>query len=343
MHRREFMTIMTAGLVSGPLGGCATRARALLSSGSRSLGLLNAAAFTAVRRFARTRFGRIAYMDMGSGPAALFLHGFPLNSFQWRGAIERLSTDRRCIAPDFLAMGFTEVAAGQSMDPHAQCAMLADLLDRIGITTVDLIASDSGGAVAQLFVVRYPTRVRTLLLTNCDSERDSPPPALMPVIELSRAGMYADRWLAPWLADTALARSPQEIGGMCYTDPAHPTDEAIAYYFAPLLSSQRRKDQVHQYAIALERNPLLGIESALRRSRVPTRVVWGTADTIFSAESPEYLDNVFGRSRGVRRLVGRRLFWPEELPDVIDEEARQLWAVTPTRSQFVQDALMRAR
>ena len=36
-------------------------------------------------------------------------------------------------------------------------------------------ASDSGGAVAQLFMAANPARVRTLLLANCDAEPDSPP------------------------------------------------------------------------------------------------------------------------------------------------------------------------
>jgi haloalkane dehalogenase len=57
------------------------------------------------------------------------------------------------------------------------------------------------------------------LLTNCDTEKDGPPPALLPVIEMSRAGTYVDRWLVPWLADKALARSPKGVGGMCYADP----------------------------------------------------------------------------------------------------------------------------
>lgn len=74
---------------------------------------------------------------------------------------------------------------------------------------------------------------------------------------------------------------------MCHADPAHPTDEAIEYYFRPLVSTARGRDRVHAYAVALERNPLLGIEAALRRCKVPTRIVWGTGDTIFSPESPD--------------------------------------------------------
>ena len=135
-------------------------------------------------------------------------------------------------------------------------------------------------------------------------------------------------WLAPWRADKTLARSAEGIGGMCYADATHPTDEAIECYFGPLVSSPHRKALVHAYVMALERNVLEGIEPALRRCEVPTRIVWGAADAIFSAESPDYLDRTFGASRGVRRLAGRKLFWPEELPDVIAEEARQLWGVT---------------
>src|SRR5882757_11012152 len=133
------------------------------------------------RRFAETACGRIAYIDRGTGEAALFLHGFPLSSFQWRGAIDRLSAQRRCLAPDWMGLGHTEVAPGQSITPAAQADMIAAFLNRLAIQQVDLIASDSGGAVAQLFVTRYPQRVRTLLLTNCDVEPDCPPPALLPV------------------------------------------------------------------------------------------------------------------------------------------------------------------
>ena len=60
---------------------------------------------------------------------------------------------------------------------------------------------------------------------------------------------------------------------------------------------------------------------------MPVRIVWGTADAIFSPASPDYLARTFGNSRGVRRLEGSKLFWPEERPEVLAEEARALWEV----------------
>jgi hypothetical protein len=44
-------------------------------------------------------------------------------------------------------------------------------------------------------------------------ETDSPPAALLPVINLARAGIYPDLWLEPWLQDKDLARSAMGLGG----------------------------------------------------------------------------------------------------------------------------------
>ncbi|MDB6160767.1 MAG: alpha/beta hydrolase, partial [Gammaproteobacteria bacterium] len=139
MRRREFLAGSVGGLVAGAVtrlafGGMATGGAA--SGGTASSGTASGEDDEAARRhdkqrrFAQTTFGRIAYIDRGTGPAALFLHGFPLSSFQWRGAIDWLSAQRRCLAPDSMGLGHTEVAAGQSVTPSAQADMLAAFLDR---------------------------------------------------------------------------------------------------------------------------------------------------------------------------------------------------------------------
>jgi len=323
MDRREFLQFSAGALAmtameSGSLSRGATAASTMS---------LTATDYHASRKFAKTSFGRIAYIERGKGPAALFLHGFPLSSFQWRGVIPLLTAHRRCIAPDYLSMGFTEMMEGQSVAAGAQANMIAAFLDNLSISSVDLVANDSGGAIAQLLLVKYPKRVRTVLLTNCDAEPDSPPPAVKPVIEMAKKGEFADKFLAPWLADKELARSPKGLGGLCYADSSHPTDEALEYYLGPLLSSPARKEQTNAYAVALEPNPLAGIEPALKNCKIPARIVWGTADKIFSQDSPDYLNRTFGNSLGVRRVEGAKLFFPEEMPELIAEEAKKLWNV----------------
>ena len=321
LNRRQFLAASGWAGASLVLSGLATATGAVQAPDPS----LDADAFHGLRRYVHTAFGDIALVEQGQGEAALFLHGFPLNGFQWRGVLPRLAAYRRCIAPDFLGMGYTRVAEGQAVDPQAQVAMLLTLMDKLGLASVDLVASDSGGAVAQLLLARHPARVRTLLLANCDTEIDSPPPAMQPVIALARQGRFVDEWLGRWHADRTLARSAEGIGGMCYADAANPTDEAIDTYFGPLLSTGYRTGLANGYAVALSRNALAGTAAALRASRAPVRVVWGIADTIFAAHNADYLARAFGHSRGVRRLAGSKLFWPEERPDIVAEEALSLW------------------
>jgi haloalkane dehalogenase len=323
MHRRQFISLTSGATAAVILGSCIGRSSYAVALSSQREGAIDAKKFHAMRKFAETSFGRIAYVERGVGRVALLLHGFPLNGFQWRGALERLSRYRRCIAPDWLGLGYTEVTEGQGVTPADQATMLATFMDTLSIPKADLVANDSGGAVAQLFVTHHPERVRTLLLTNCDAEFDSPPPKVVPVIEAARSGRFADT-LRQQLADKNLARSADGIGGLCYAYPNHPTDEAVDVYFAPLVSSQRRNALTNGYALGLDPNPLAGIESSLRRCMIPTRIVWGVADSIFSPETPAYLDRILPKSLGVRRIPKAKLFFPEEYPDVTAGEARRL-------------------
>jgi pimeloyl-ACP methyl ester carboxylesterase len=308
MKRRDFLQLAGAAVAA-----CSVQAAEAPTAVER---------YRQARRFAGLPCGRIAYVERGTGDTALFLHGAPLNGFQWRGALDRLSPYRRCIAPDFMGLGYSQVPERQSVAPAAQVAMLAALLDALDAGRVDIVASDSGGAVAQMFLARYPDRVRTLLLTDCDTEPNSPPPMIKPVLDMANAGTLADD-TAKWLTDKNLARAT--FGAAVYHNPAVLTDDVIEYYVAPMVSTPLRRKQYHDFHKALAPNPLAGIEAALKRSTVPVRMVWGNKDAIFPVADAAYLDRTFARSLGIRLVPEGKLFFQEEFPDVIAEEALRLW------------------
>jgi pimeloyl-ACP methyl ester carboxylesterase len=52
------------------------------------------------RHTAATRSGEISYLDIGTGPVALFVHGVGTNAYLWRNVIGALRAPRRCIAVD---------------------------------------------------------------------------------------------------------------------------------------------------------------------------------------------------------------------------------------------------
>ena len=206
--------------------------------------------------------GRIAYVERGRGPSALFLHGYPLNGYQWRGALERLHPYRRCIAPDVMGLGYTEARDGQAITPGTQVEMLAAMLDALRAREVDVVANDSGGLVAQVFVARYPERVRCLLLTNCDVDENNPPALFMPVARLGEKNLFVDRVLAPELTDLALARSEKGLGSV-YTYPEQLSQETIDAYLKPLVASPAKKQQANAYAAMLGQNVLLPVREKL--------------------------------------------------------------------------------
>jgi haloalkane dehalogenase len=327
--RRELLRLSLGALLTGAVGTAVSPVSG--KSPTSAEDVVASDRYNNERRFLSTSYGRIAYIDRGTGDEVLFLHGFPLSSFQWRGAIDRLSSGRRCIAPDLMGLGYTEVAENQSVAPAAQVDMITALLDGLSIQKVDLIANDSGGAIAQLFMTRHRDRVRTALLTNCDVETNSPPAALLPVIDLARAGLYPDLWLEPWLRHKDVARSAKGLGGMCYSNPNQPTDSALDQYLAPLVASAARKELINRYAVSLAPNPLEGIEFELAKCTVPTRIVWGMSDKIFSTKNADYLWSILPQMMGITRLRTAKVFFPEEHPEIIAREARSLWEMSRRR------------
>lgn len=288
------------------------------------------AAWHASRRYASVPEGEIAYYERGEGDVALFIHGFPLNSLHWWRAVDRLAPARRCIALDLLAHGHTRVSPGANVALPDQARMIVAFLDTLGIQAVDLVGNDSGTGIAQLLAVGQPERVRSMLLTNGDVEPDTPPAPLLPVVRLAKAGRFADEVIMPSLRDKEAMRSPQGVGGLTYTVPERLGDAAIEAYFVPLVASAERKAQIDAYAASLDPNPLAGIEAALRACRAPTRIVWGMGDVMFSPEDPAYLDRILPASRGVRAVPDAKLFFPEEMPEIVAEEAVRLWRASAT-------------
>ena len=133
-------------------------------------------------RYAETPSGRIRYVEAGTGPVALFVHGVLLNKHVWRHQLAGLSDIRRCIAIDLLAHGDTEIAPEQDVSVTANAKMLKEVLDALQIDQVDVVGNDSGGGIAQIFAALNPERVRSLTLTNCDTHDNIPPEAFKPFV-----------------------------------------------------------------------------------------------------------------------------------------------------------------
>jgi haloalkane dehalogenase len=285
---------------------------------------MNPSEFHSSRRFADTPFGRIAYVERGAGPVALFLHGLPLCGYEWRSVIEDLAPVRRCIALDMMGLGYTEVGAGQDVSFAAQARMIAAFLDAAGVDTVDLIGNDTGAGVSQLFAATNPARVRTLTLTNCEVHDRWPNALLAGFYQGVEAGVVPQA-MQKMLGDVALAR--EQLGALVYEDAGVFTPDAVQVYLAPIVASNERIAQFQKLSDwRTNRAQLVEIAPKLEASKIPTQVIWGDGDVVFDTKpSLDWLRANLGGLQKVTVVPRAKLFFPEEHPRLVSVLLNEFW------------------
>jgi pimeloyl-ACP methyl ester carboxylesterase len=276
------------------------------------------------RRFADVAAGRIAYIDVGTGPPALFVHGVPLNGYHWRHVIAGVRDMRRCIAPDLMGLGYSEIAPDQALHFDAQAQMLIEVLDVLDIDDVDLVGNDSGGAIAQIVAARHPDRVRTLTLTNCDVHDFWPPAAVLPTVRSAQRGVLATRFAQ--MVDRPERARDQRGLGIAYRDPSVLTDDVVRAYLAPLSTSAERAANLHRYFTSFDVRHTVDIEPLLRTLEVPTLLVWAVDDVFFHVDHGRWLRDTIPGSVGLIEVPDARLFFPEDRPDALVGPLRVLWS-----------------
>jgi len=280
------------------------------------------------KKSARTRVGEIAYVEQGKGPVALFVHGVFLNSYLWRHVIGRVCGVRRCLAVDLISHGDSPARAGQDISFRAQAAMLEAFCDALHIDQVDLVANDSGGAIAQIFAARHPERIRSLTLTNCDVHDNYPPPAFGAARDAAAAGRFSAR-SDEFGSNVALLRPGFALG---YEDVDRVSDEILRTYVGPLFSTPERARDLERWLVSSgDCSQTVEIEPLLRQLQAPSLIVWGTADPFFPLQWAYWLKTKIPGARKLIELEGAKLFFPEERPaelaDALCEHWRNLEAV----------------
>jgi len=117
---------------------------------------------------------RLAYVDEGSGPPVVLVHGFPLDHAMWDAQVDVLKGQCRVIVPDLRGFGQSDVTEGAvTMEQFADD--VAGLLDALGVREPVVLAGLSmGGYVAFQFFRRHRGRLRALVLCDTRAPADTP-------------------------------------------------------------------------------------------------------------------------------------------------------------------------
>lgn len=106
--------------------------------------------------------GHQYYVERGSGPALVLLHGHTLDHRMWAEHLEPLATRCRVIAPDLAGHG----KSGLSPHGAAHCHDLARLLDHLGVERAAVCGLSMGGGVAISFTLHHPGRCAALIAVD---------------------------------------------------------------------------------------------------------------------------------------------------------------------------------
>lgn len=261
----------------------------------------------------------LSYVEVGTGAPALFVHGILTNAYLWRDLIGRLADLRRCIALDLPLHGQSPARPDQRMTIGALADVLAEACDHLQLDRVDLVAHDTGGAIAQVFAARHPDRLRTLTLTNCETHTNVPPAAMAGTVELARNGQLVSSAPA-FLAD------PAAIFAASYEDPTFPSSDLLRSFVEPVLGTAAAADKFQQLIAMLGPGDLLAAEPALRKLDVRTLIAWATDDVFFDRKWAHWLHETIPGAREVVEFPGAKLFFPHERADELAPHIRQHWS-----------------
>jgi pimeloyl-ACP methyl ester carboxylesterase len=286
--------------------------------------MMDIAALETHRRHATTESGALSYLDVGLGRPAVFIHGIVTNSILWRHVISEVACEqRRCIAVDLPGHGHTPAApppADVSLTGLAR--RVIELCDHLGLDRFDLVANDTGGAVAQIVAAHLSERLSTLTLTSCDTEGNTPPTLFKPFAIAARLGLLAK--VGPRIAASRGLMLRGLTAG--YPHPGRLPDEVVDAYFGPVFGTPESSRAFARLTAAISSADLAAVRSHLAQLKVPTLIVWGTGDVFFPLKWAQRLSDLIPGTTKVATLDGARMHFPDYRADEFLPLLLQHWA-----------------
>lgn len=234
----------------------------------------------------------------GGDTPVVFIHGWALNKDVWNDQVAAFAPAYRVIRYDLRGFGKSTGDA----DNTANADDLRILLDSLGVRSAHLVGMSRGAGVAADFAVRWPDRVRTLVLYGFGPTPDFPLPPEMaggpPFAAIARA--HGVDSLKQWLTASPIAWEP-------------PDRPDIRAKLAPIMAAYDGRDLLHDRPPSGRVSPAT-IES-LSRLTIPTLLLHGDHEMPMLQA---LADSLLRRMPTARRVVirnaghGAHLHQPDE-------------------------------
>jgi pimeloyl-ACP methyl ester carboxylesterase len=270
------------------------------------------------------------YVEAGSGPLVILLHGFPEFWYSWRHQIPVLaSAGFQVVAPDL--RGYNESAKPPHIRDYRLDYLLHDVIGLIhhcGATKATVVGHDWGGVIAWALAMYYPNMVDRLVILN------APHPSAFRR-ELKKPRQWLRSWYIfffqlPWLPEWNMrARTYRLLDRMLLQQPVRPnafTAEDIHLYKTALDQPGACTAAINYYRAAF-RYPDPRWQS-LPRITVPTLLIWGEQDHYLGIRLTQDLEPWIENLR-VERLPNASHWVQNDAPERVNQLLLEFLASVP--------------
>ncbi len=257
---------------------------------------------------------RMAYLDVGRGPAVILIHGFGGSMWQWEHQQTALSTNFRVITPDLVGAGLSDKPE-IDYRPDELLAFFLEFMDQLQIPEANVVGNSMGAGLAIGMALDHPARVSNLVLIDglpAHVMDHLSSPTLRRALETSVPSwlISAGNWLFGWSMTESILRE-------FIHDPALITPAVL-----DRSNRNRRRSGQFRPMLTIGKNlPLWEEHFAPRIGKITQRtlILWGEEDRVFPIKAGETLAQTIPGSRLIRiPQAGHIPQW--ERPDLVNAE-----------------------
>ena len=143
-------------------------------------------------RFIEVDGARLHYLDRGTGPAVVLVHGLGGNLRNFHGLVDKLAANCRVVAVDRPGSGYSTMVSGEHPTLRAQATIIVRFIQKLGLDRPLLVGHSFGGALSLALALDYPDSVSALVLISTLSQVEPAPPAIFKSLNIRSPTL---RWL----------------------------------------------------------------------------------------------------------------------------------------------------
>jgi len=256
----------------------------------------------------------IHYVDEGSGPVLLLLHGNPTWSFLYRHLIAELKDEFRLVAPDYPGFGLSSAPTGYGFTAAEQAVAITEFVEQLDLQDTTLMVQDWGGPIGFSVAQKLPNRIHAFIIGNTWAwplERSGH--KVFSTLMGGWPGQFAS-WCCNGVVRFFMAKGMEE----------DLTEAEMAMYLAPFENRKSRKP-THVFPAQLwDANPFLQevYDGFPALSKRPALIVWGLKDFAFQEPEQSRFENLFPNHQTVL-LEDAAHFIQEDAPAKIAQAIRK--------------------